>query len=93
MCRANLLKEGKKARDIMSNPADGLSNRVIPVTPKQIDDDRSDNGKIDQGIAITHRRVVFFEHDIFDPMQPILNVPVVPIRSAKPAASRAKELI
>ena len=51
---------------------------------EQIERDRSDNSEIDQRIAITQRRTVFFEHDIFDPMQAIFNVPVVANPLSKP---------
>lgn len=51
--RADLLKKGKKARQIVSKLSQSLGDRSKSVLPKQIERNGSHNGKISWGIAVT----------------------------------------
>ncbi len=48
------------------------------MLPKEIERHRADKGEIHWGIAITQRREILFQDHIFDPMEAIFNVPMLP---------------
>jgi hypothetical protein len=67
----------------MSNRSNRLSQGVQPRLPEETEGKGSHNCQINQSVTLTQRGRIFFQDDIFAPVEAILNVPRLPDATGK----------
>lgn len=71
-------KEMKDLMQLIRPNSKGLWNCAPPLPSYQSDAERIENRPVHWGISPSANRIIFLEGDIFDPMQTIFNLPMLP---------------
>ena len=67
----------KNLMQLIRLSSEGLWNGAPPLPSCQSDAERVQNRPVHGGMSASANRISFLESDIFDPMQPILNLPML----------------